>query len=280
MRNSVNQCLDVILSAGCSQILSTSSDLLIGYKQASHAMERKYFEGTGNLIFFDSHIHIEESRKNVEIHKKTALEIQSPFDIDNLIVVIEAITKEMSLSRIITFQYAIGIYADVLYHMIHLLYKQKIDIKDVMGSEFNPIIYLEHAKNIFQLHEYMLNVANKIHWHYVTKINKNKSSVICSIEKYIIENISLKITLEAISELVHLSPSYVSRFFKKETGENIQDFIIKVKVERSKEMLYQNFDINDIVEATGFSTTNYFIRVFKTYTKLTPKQYIKKMNDG
>ena len=57
------------------------------------------------------------------------------------------------------------------------------------------------------------------------------------IQQYIRDHISQRITREELSDLVHLSPEYLSRLFHTETGRTLQDFIISEKLEYAKELL-------------------------------------------
>jgi two-component system, response regulator YesN len=50
-------------------------------------------------------------------------------------------------------------------------------------------------------------------------------------------NIHKKITLGDVAKYLHLNPSYLSRFFKKVTGERFIDYVTRVKMEQAKELL-------------------------------------------
>lgn len=83
-----------------------------------------------------------------------------------------------------------------------------------------------------------------------------------------------KITLEQMAEMVFLSPSYLSRTFKKETGTLFNDYISHVRIEKAKSLLgYSDLRIADISDAVGFDDQSYFTKVFRRVTGVTPKEY-------
>ncbi|MGK0467080.1 PocR ligand-binding domain-containing protein [Clostridium sp.] len=94
--------------------------------------------------------------------------------------------------------------------------------------------------------------------------------------EYIYKNKSENVTVEKMSKVCHISQSYFSRLFAKETGENFSNFSSRLKVEWGKNILEEkNMPINEISDELGFSETGYFIKVFKKYEGVTPAIYRK-----
>lgn len=82
------------------------------------------------------------------------------------------------------------------------------------------------------------------------------------------------ITLEMVAEQVGLSPQYLSKIFKDEFGTNFIDYIIDRRISYAKELLKQgDKNIKEISNMVGYEDANYFCRIFKKSTGLTPKQY-------
>lgn len=103
------------------------------------------------------------------------------------------------------------------------------------------------------------------------------SPVIGKCIDYIKINFYNKISLKTISNEIGISPSHLSRMFKKETNFTITEFINKVKIEEAKFLIKQNeLSITDIALKVGFENHNYFCSVFKKLTSYTPKEYLLK----
>ncbi|MBP0960326.1 MAG: helix-turn-helix transcriptional regulator [Oscillospiraceae bacterium] len=91
---------------------------------------------------------------------------------------------------------------------------------------------------------------------------------------YIYENISKRITLTDLAEVTELNESYLSRLFKKETGETVTDYILRKKIETAENMLkYSSYPPSEIAFMLGFPSQSYFTAVFKKLTGTTPKKY-------
>ncbi len=100
----------------------------------------------------------------------------------------------------------------------------------------------------------------------------SKSITLCI--DYIYSHINSRITIEELAEYVNLSPSYLSRLFKKELGVSVSEYIIKRKVEKAQNLLrYSDSSIIDIANYLSFSSQSHFIQVFKNTVGLTPKKY-------
>ncbi len=95
--------------------------------------------------------------------------------------------------------------------------------------------------------------------------------------KYIDENYYKNITRDDMAKAVFFSPVYFAKNFKTYTGMNYSDYLLKVRIEKSIELMKQNkYKIYEIARKVGYENTKYFFRVFKLYTGYTPKDYMKK----
>lgn len=81
-------------------------------------------------------------------------------------------------------------------------------------------------------------------------------------------------TVEHFAELLNLSPDYLSDLLKKETGKGTQELIHLHLIEQAKLKLLNNNDsIREIAYSLGFEYPQYFTRLFKEKTGLTPKAF-------
>lgn len=77
-----------------------------------------------------------------------------------------------------------------------------------------------------------------------------------------------------LAEKVHLSPNYLSDLLKKETGKSAQDHIHYQLIEEAKTvLLHSNASVSEIAYDLGFEYTQYFSKLFKQKTGLTPSEY-------
>ena len=87
-------------------------------------------------------------------------------------------------------------------------------------------------------------------------------------------DVSDHVSLEQISYKIGYSKSYLKSKFKTETGKSIIQYFLEMKVEKAKKLLsYGNITINEISESLKFNSVQYFCRVFKQRTGMTPTEY-------
>ena len=94
---------------------------------------------------------------------------------------------------------------------------------------------------------------------------------------YIYSHIHERITVQELADYAALSPSYLSRLFKKELGLSISDYIREKKLEKAQNLLrYSDFSFIEISNYLVFSSQSHFIQFFEKYMGMTPRQYRNK----
>jgi len=107
-----------------------------------------------------------------------------------------------------------------------------------------------------------------------TEESGRKNSVVDEIARFIRDNYNRELTLQEIAEHFFLSREYVCRRFKQETGENLIDFLSRVRIEKAKELLVNpNLKIVDISQTVGYQDEKYFSKVFKKLEGVSPNEY-------
>ncbi len=102
------------------------------------------------------------------------------------------------------------------------------------------------------------------------------SPVIRKVYRYIAANIGKpELSLLDISEHVGLSVTHISTLFRKETNITIRQYIEKYRIEQAKIFLQQQKKITEVAQLCGYSQANYFVRVFKQETGITPGEFRK-----
>lgn len=97
---------------------------------------------------------------------------------------------------------------------------------------------------------------------------------------YVERNLSGDLSLSRIGDVLGHNPSYISRLYKQITGENLSDYISRMKLDKAKELLEDpQFKIHEVSKVVGFITEQSFYRFFKRATNLTPQEYRKRLTD-
>jgi len=82
------------------------------------------------------------------------------------------------------------------------------------------------------------------------------------------------ISLEVMSELVHVSPAYFSRLFLKETGRTFTDYLTNLRLSEAKHLLlHTDLPVYTVAERVGYRNARYFLKLFKETFGLTPTAF-------
>ena len=107
-----------------------------------------------------------------------------------------------------------------------------------------------------------------------TKEKSKKRLQIEAAVNYINTHYAERITLDDLAELCELSTSYFCKLFKSEIGESFADYLTWVRMEKAIELLRDpKMKIYEISEAVGYSDVQYFNKVFRDTTGVSPSFY-------
>lgn len=96
---------------------------------------------------------------------------------------------------------------------------------------------------------------------------------------YIFAHYARELTLEEVAEHVGMKPTYFSRFFKQATGRCFVEFVNRLRVSKSCELLSDGrMPVTDVCFESGFSNISNFNRRFQQLKGMTPTHYRKLVN--
>lgn len=102
----------------------------------------------------------------------------------------------------------------------------------------------------------------------------NKKYVVEQIVTYFEDHYNEKISLDQIAENMYLSPFYISKIFKSETGDTPIRHLINIRLEKAKELLESGYQgsIQEVAALVGYDDAYHFSKLFKKHYGITPTQ--------
>lgn len=99
--------------------------------------------------------------------------------------------------------------------------------------------------------------------------------VIRGVMEYVAEHYGEEnLSVVQIAEHLHFSPAYLNVLFKQEMKITLKQYLSNYRLERAKKLLEQNYDkITEIAESCGYANANYFAKVFREATGMSPAEY-------
>jgi len=137
-----------------------------------------------------------------------------------------------------------------------------IDIVQVDGYEY-----------FYQLTDFIKSLFSK---YIKTKslIDSNKPKILILFMEYIERNYGDNLDLLTISESLYVSKSYLNSIVRRNLGSTVMQYINDYRLKKACDFLSDtNMSIKDIAKLTGYSGSNYFIKVFRNKYSLTPNEY-------
>lgn len=106
--------------------------------------------------------------------------------------------------------------------------------------------------------------------------NSQAALVMAHVRKYMEDNYMYDLSLDSVSEILRISPAYLSVQFKKYQKMNFLDCLTELRINAAKELLSDPFrSTAEVASMVGYEDASYFARAFKKRTGMTPTQYRK-----
>src|SRR5690554_2212850 len=109
-----------------------------------------------------------------------------------------------------------------------------------------------------------------------TKSPNLKQEKVHEFELLIDQHFETKRMPSAYADLLNISPNYLNKICKEETGRTAGDLIRKrITIEAQRLLHYTNYTVNEIADQLGFENSSYFVTFFKKHTRTTPDKFQK-----
>lgn len=166
----------------------------------------------------------------------------------------------------------------VLYDLYAHCKKNLTDTTELLPSDNSKIVLMSQVQD---METYILELFTDLHQAMQQTITLEHSKYIDSALKIIHRQYrNSALSLNLISEMLHINASYLSRTFKNEIGIGISEYINNHRIKRAKDMLtLEHLTVKETAERCGFESYTYFFRVFKKIVGVTPKEYLDEQNN-
>lgn len=102
----------------------------------------------------------------------------------------------------------------------------------------------------------------------------NMGTIVKTTKQFLDHNYHKDLSLNDVADVVHVSPSYLSRVFSRELGVPFKKYLIDLRLDQAKRLLLStNKLIGEVALAVGYQDTSYFCRIFKQREGCSPNQF-------
>lgn len=133
---------------------------------------------------------------------------------------------------------------------------------------------IEKSESISELNSLIGDISISVALKVNNYNNKSIKLILKKAVDYLQNHYMDQITLNEVAEYTYVSTYYISRMFKRELGKNFVDFLNVIRVEKAKELLRDvRLKTYEVAERVGIPDAQYFSKLFRKYTGLTPTEY-------
>jgi two-component system, response regulator YesN len=257
------------VSIGIGGMFTSLNTLHSSYLQSIKALTQSYFVGKGKFHIYSDNS-IQHYNNNFSAKLSSFIDKFEEWELEKIKFEIEALFKELKY----TFDRQL-----VLNHSLELLIKLGLVVAK-WDKDFTMNVgyeHLERCKTFDQLLEFMTQTCVKVKNHLYETMNKNNIGVVEQAKRIIEQHYANPdLNAQFIAEQLDVSVSYLSRTFKRDTGENLSNFLTEKRIQVAQKLLTTtDLKANEVSIKVGFLDARYFGQVFKKIMRTTPSEYKK-----
>ncbi|MGG6310538.1 response regulator [Paenibacillus macerans] len=187
---------------------------------------------------------------------------------------LNAIFEELDADWSASQEHLIEVFSYLLHAFSFIAHKNGKGLAELAKESYEKVFGGTPLRSSRALREWAEDILTSIRCDMETEVRDTRSALVLKAQVYIREHLHTDVTLPAIADNVHLHPVYLSRIFKAVTGENVSDYVHKLRMERAAYLL-KNTDkkVYEITELVGYENPQYFSKVFRKIYGQTPLEY-------
>jgi two-component system response regulator YesN len=275
IRSGLNNYLHLSVTIGVGEWVDQIERIASSYQSAKYAINQKLLVGK-NKIIYNSGIKLENEMEN-PLNAKDAEDLLIALRLgsyERAEIAVSGIFNRLERVKSADRQYIHGGCLQVVSLINRVVNESGGNIADEHINIYAMVSFLFKLETIEDLKHYILSVCRTVCGNAASRQSSSSRKVIEDIKAIIYEKYGEDITINSIARDVYLTPSYICLLFKQETGETINGFLTRYRIEKAKEIMGgKTAKLYEICRQVGYSDPKYFSKIFKKYTGMNPSEY-------
>lgn len=267
LRSEYNMKLSFAAGAVCGSL----TDIWHSFNEANRAMDDFLFGSNTEIIAWADQVQTDAEKYYFNNDAKQKLiNLVISGDASNTTMMLDTIFNENFIKRKLNWRMTRRLFYELEATLINLM--DKLSLKDEVDDILSTVDKNTIIEEIFSnLKKELLRLCDIV--------NNQKRSHNIRLKDKILEHINTCYTnpemcLCSVADHVGLSETYLSQFFKEQTGENFAAYLENLRISHARKLLCVNdMPVGDITSATGYNSDHAFRRAFKRVTGISPTEY-------
>lgn len=271
----VKNTLKLTASAGIGTPVAERTLLPRAYKQCRLALQERLILGNGVAIPYRDDAPAEESWAVLQ-------ELEREFE-----AVIEAGSperREELVGRIMEAGFASGKPVaearEVLFRMTclfaRIVHAQGWTLRGTLKNDYEDFESFAQLLTREQIEGWLNRMAGRISLAFAQRRQTGSQRTAHEVMRFIQEHLHKEeLSLYFAAENLYVNYSYLSRIFKETIGESFSDYVLRLRMERAKELLSKGVKVSDASEQVGYRHMNYFSKSFQKFWGVKPSEVNK-----
>lgn len=247
----------------------------LSYLESAKAAEYKIVRGQGSVISFENLCHTSNGYTYPTAVETQLINYIKVGDTQKALNLLDEIFTDNFENNKISVEIGKCLFFDIMSTALKVLDDVDIDYNSVFEEDFSPISRILSC----QTADEMYKTLKKFYKTICEYISQNKKSHNEDLRDRILDYLNRNyndssLSLTIVADALKINPSYLSYFFKKQTGENFVDYLNKTRIEKATTLLEStSLSLFEISEKVGYSNYSCLIRIFKKFYGTTPGNY-------
>jgi Response regulator containing CheY-like receiver domain and AraC-type DNA-binding domain len=277
IQTNVKRYLNITASFSIGNICNDISNIAEFYNKAAALLQNKFFLGKGGI--FRTYDPVKQNKKILTLDstdEKSIIQALKTLEYPNIKSATDGFFNRL-VEQHADIKSIHMICAELINIANRFARDNGIDIESIFSSNDMPYNKLQKYETIEDIKAWILSVYEKLIMLLPSVgIGSGYSVNIKKAVEYIQKNYMKSISLNDTADFIGVSSSYLSHSFKESCGIGFTEYLNNLRIEKAKRLIKNgNIKLKDIVNEVGFYNYNYFFRVFKEITGMTPLMFEK-----
>ncbi|WP_163195338.1 response regulator [Clostridium thermarum] len=248
------------------------------YKNSLTALDYRVLLGTDRIIWIED----VEPKSNDRLHFDSAKEhaLSSSLKVgteEDINKTIDEFFNEISSSKASIKDYQIYL-MEIITAILKVAKASDINLSEILAEGYNLFTDLFSFNDLIEIKTGLKNLCIKIMEKISLGRQDTSKSIVKEAKEYIESHyMESDLGINDLCSFLHISPTYFSSIFKKETKMTFVNYLTQVRMNAAKELLKTtNLKAFEIAEKVGYSEPNYFSYSFKKNFGISPSEFRSK----